>query len=160
YERETLTAITLTQVGFADHDQPAASLSGGWKKRLALARELVKKPDLLLMDEPTNHLDLPGVVWLEKLLRGSPFAYLVSTHDRAFLRAIADEILEISRIYPDGAFRASGGYDGFADRRDEFRWPTRCGAKRNGSVGRSRPSGGNPGRGSARRPTGGRNWPN
>lgn len=120
YERETQTAITLTQVGFADPDQLASSMSGGWKKRLALARELVRKPDLLLMDEPTNHLDLPGVVWLEKLLRASPFAYLVSTHDRAFLRAIADDILEVSRIYPDGAFRASGGYDSFADRRDEF----------------------------------------
>jgi ATP-binding cassette subfamily F protein uup len=120
YERETHTAITLTQVGFADPDQLAASMSGGWKKRLALARELVRKPDLLLMDEPTNHLDLPGVVWLERLLRAAPFAYLVSTHDRAFLRAVADDILEVSRIYPDGAFRASGGYDAFADRRDEF----------------------------------------
>ncbi len=120
YERETQTAITLTQVGFVDPDQPAASMSGGWKKRLALARELVRQPDLLLMDEPTNHLDLPGVVWLERLLRAAPFAYLVSTHDRAFLRAIADDILEVSRIYPDGAFRADGGYDSFADRRDEF----------------------------------------
>ena len=120
YERETRAAITLTQVGFADPDQPAASLSGGWKKRLALARELVRQPDLLLMDEPTNHLDLPGVVWLERLLRAAPFAYLVSTHDRAFLRAVADDILEVSRIYPDGSFRAGGGYDSFADRRDEF----------------------------------------
>jgi len=120
YERETQTAITLTQVGFTDPDQLASSMSGGWKKRLALARELVRKPDLLLMDEPTNHLDLPGVVWLERLLRAAPFTYLVSTHDRAFLRAIADDILEVSRIYPDGAFRASGGYDSFADRRDEF----------------------------------------
>ena len=120
YERETQTAITLTQVGFNDPDQLAANMSGGWKKRLALARELARKPDLLLMDEPTNHLDLPGVVWLERLLRAAPFAYLVSTHDRAFLRAISDDILEVSRIYPDGAFRADGGYDGFADRRDEF----------------------------------------
>ncbi|MEO2088890.1 MAG: ATP-binding cassette domain-containing protein, partial [Gemmataceae bacterium] len=54
YERETRATITLTQVGFADPDQPAASMSGGWKKRLALARELVRQPDLLLMDEPTN----------------------------------------------------------------------------------------------------------
>ena len=120
HERETRTAITLTQVGFADFDQLASNMSGGWKKRLALARELVRKPDLLLMDEPTNHLDLPGVVWLERMLRAAPFAFLVATHDRAFLRAAADDILEVSRVYPGGSFRATGGYDTFADRRDEF----------------------------------------
>ena len=120
HERETSAAITLTQVGFTDPNQLASNLSGGWKKRLALARELVRKPDLLLLDEPTNHLDLPGVVFLERLLRAAPFAYLVATHDRAFLRAVADEILEVSRVYPDGAFRVAGGYDAFADRRDEF----------------------------------------
>ncbi len=86
YERDTRAAITLTQVGFLDHDRPAHVLSGGWRKRLSLARELVKKPDFLLLDEPTNHLDLPGIVWLERLLRASSFGYLVATHDRAFLR--------------------------------------------------------------------------
>jgi ATP-binding cassette subfamily F protein uup len=120
YERETQAAITLTQVGFIDHDQPAGAMSGGWRKRLALAREIARKPDLLLLDEPTNHLDLPGVVWLERLLRAAPFGYLVATHDRAFLRAIADETLEVSRVYPGGAFRVAGPFDEFADRRDEF----------------------------------------
>ncbi len=120
HEKETRAAITLTQVGFVDPDQPAATLSGGWRKRLALARELAREPDFLLMDEPTNHLDLPGVVWLEKLLRASPFGYLVATHDRAFLRAVAPEVIEISRIYPTGVFRADGGYDAFADKRDLF----------------------------------------
>jgi ATP-binding cassette subfamily F protein uup len=120
HERETRAAITLTQVGFDDPDKPADALSGGWRKRLAVARELVRDPDLLLLDEPTNHLDLPGVVWLEKLLRGSPFGYLVATHDRAFLRATADEIVEVSRVYPDGAFRAAGGFDSFADKREAF----------------------------------------
>jgi ABC transport system ATP-binding/permease protein len=120
HERETRAAITLTQVGFTDPDQPAATLSGGWRKRLALARELVRRPDLLLLDEPTNHLDLPGIVWLERLLRDAPFAYVATTHDRAFLRAVADEILEINRAYPGGYFRAPGSYDQFADRRAEF----------------------------------------
>jgi ATP-binding cassette subfamily F protein uup len=120
YERETQAAITLTQVGFADHDVVAHTLSGGWRKRLSLARELVLKPDLLLLDEPTNHLDLPGVIWLERLLRGARFSYLVATHDRAFLRAVADEILEISRVYPAGFFRVGGGYDTFLEKREEF----------------------------------------
>ena len=120
HERETRTAITLTQVGFEDFDVRAETLSGGWRKRLALARELVREPDLLLMDEPTNHLDLPGVVWLERLLRAAPFAYLVATHDRAFLRAVSDEILEVSRVYPGGAFRVAGAFDDFAEKRDAF----------------------------------------
>jgi ATP-binding cassette subfamily F protein uup len=120
HERETRTEITLTQVGFADVDQRADILSGGWRKRLSLARELVRKPDLLLLDEPTNHLDLPGIVWLERLLRGAPFGYLVATHDRAFLRAVADEVIEISRVYPGGYFRAPGTYDDFVERREAF----------------------------------------
>jgi len=120
HERETRVAITLTQIGFADPEQPADILSGGWRKRLALARELVRQPDLLLLDEPTNHLDLPGIVWLERLLRAAPFGYLVATHDRAFLRAVADEVVEINRAYPGGSFRAPGSYDQFVERREEF----------------------------------------
>lgn len=120
HERETQAAITLTQLGFSDHDQLAETLSGGWRKRLGLAAALVRKPDLLLLDEPTNHLDLPGVIWLERLLSSSPFAYMVATHDRAFLRAVAAEVLEVSRVYPGGTFRVAAGYDDFAERRDEF----------------------------------------
>jgi ABC transport system ATP-binding/permease protein len=120
HERATRAAITLTQVGFGDPDQPAATLSGGWRKRLALARELARRPDLLLLDEPTNHLDLPGIVWLERLLREAPFAYLAATHDRALLRAAAEEVVEINRAYPGGYFRAPGSYDEFAERRAEF----------------------------------------
>ncbi len=119
HERETRAAITLTQLGFEDPDRPADVLSGGWRKRLAVARELVRRPDLLLLDEPTNHLDLPGIVWLERLLRAAPFGYVVATHDRAFLRAVADEVIEINRAYAGGYFRAAGGYDDFARRREE-----------------------------------------
>jgi ABC transport system ATP-binding/permease protein len=120
HDRETRVAIAMTQVGFVDVNQRADTLSGGWRKRLALARELVRRPDFLLLDEPTNHLDLPGVVWLERLLRAANFGYLVATHDRAFLRAVADEIIEVSRIYPTGTFRVVGNYEQFVERRDEF----------------------------------------
>jgi ATP-binding cassette subfamily F protein uup len=120
HESETRAAIILTQVGFDDTDKPAAALSGGWRKRLAVARELACEPDLLLLDEPTNHLDLPGVLWLERLLRSAAFGYLVATHDRAFLRATAEEIVEVNRVYPGGAFRAGGGFDAFAEKRDAF----------------------------------------
>lgn len=120
HERDTRAAIILTQVGFRDLDQRADTLSGGWRKRLAVARALALEPDLLLMDEPTNHLDLPGIVWLERLLRAASFSYVVATHDRAFLRAVADDIIEINRIYPGGYFRAAGSYDDFAAKRDEF----------------------------------------
>lgn len=120
HERETITSIVLTQVGFDDDEKLASHLSGGWRKRLSIARAMALQPDIVLLDEPTNHLDLPGIVWLERLLRASSFGYVVATHDRAFLRAVADDILEISRVYPAGYFRATGSYDQFTERRDEF----------------------------------------
>ncbi|MGA0872927.1 MAG: ATP-binding cassette domain-containing protein, partial [Phycisphaerales bacterium] len=85
HERETRASIVLTRLGFDELDRPVASLSGGWRKRLSLARGLATEPELLLLDEPTNHLDLEGVRWLERFVRSAEPAMVFVTHDRRFL---------------------------------------------------------------------------
>jgi ATP-binding cassette subfamily F protein uup len=78
-------------------DKKMSELSGGWRRRVALARALVQKPDLLLLDEPTNHLDIATIKWLEDRIFSYPGAVLFITHDRAFLQRIATRIVEIDR---------------------------------------------------------------
>ncbi|MBS3963312.1 MAG: ATP-binding cassette domain-containing protein [Methylomonas sp.] len=78
-------------------DVPVASLSGGWKRRVALARALVIDPDVLLLDEPTNHLDFDSITWLEEQLLNFPGAVLFVTHDRAFLQKLATRIIDLDR---------------------------------------------------------------
>jgi ATP-binding cassette subfamily F protein uup len=119
-ERLARMAETLGRVGFEDAYVGAASLSGGWRKRLAIAAALVTKPELLLLDEPTNHLDLEGILWLEKLLGGARFATIVISHDRYFLENVASQVIELDRAYAAGLFRAEGSYSVFLDRKDEF----------------------------------------
>ena len=113
-------AETLGRVGFPDFDAEAATLSGGWRKRVAIAQALVTNPDILLLDEPTNHLDLAGIEWLEKLLQNGRFATVVVSHDRYFLENVATSMAELNRAYPDGLFRAQGNYSTFLERKGEF----------------------------------------
>jgi ATP-binding cassette subfamily F protein uup len=78
-------------------DAPVDTLSGGWRRRVLLARALVNQPDLLVLDEPTNHLDIEAIAWLEAMLSDYPGAVLFVTHDRAFLERLATRILELDR---------------------------------------------------------------
>ncbi len=117
-EAETRVAIALSKVGFEDHDVKIGTLSGGWRKRLAIARELLLEPDLLLLDEPTNHLDLEGILWLENLLNSSKFAYVVITHDRYFLENVTNRVIEINGVFAEGFLSVPGNYSDFLERRE------------------------------------------
>ena len=113
-------ALAMGRAGFADGAQPTATLSGGWKKRLAIACELAREPELLLLDEPTNHLDVDGIQWLEELLRREPEAFLAVSHDRYFLEAVAGRMLELNRAFASGLFDVQGRYSEFLERKDEL----------------------------------------
>ena len=120
HEHETRATIALSRLGFSEFEQSAADLSGGWRKRLSLARELAREPDVLLLDEPTNHLDIEGILWLEDLLEDARFAVVVVTHDRYFLEEVTERVLELNAAYPLGTFDVAGTYSRFLEERAAF----------------------------------------
>jgi ATPase subunit of ABC transporter with duplicated ATPase domains len=110
YSLESQAREVLHGLGFDDEriDGDAGDLSGGWKMRVAMARVLLGRPDVLLMDEPTNHLDIESIVWLEAFLKSIPGALLMTSHDREFMNRIVTRVAEI-----DGGeiTTYSGNYD-------------------------------------------------
>jgi ATPase subunit of ABC transporter with duplicated ATPase domains len=97
YKLEAQAREVLHGLGFQDAwiDGDVGALSGGWKMRVAMARVLLGRPDVLLMDEPTNHLDIESIVWLERFLKSYPGALLMTSHDREFMNRIVSRIAEI-----------------------------------------------------------------
>jgi ATPase subunit of ABC transporter with duplicated ATPase domains len=110
YALESQAREVLLGLGFDDEriDGDVGALSGGWKMRVAMARVLLGRPDVLLMDEPTNHLDIESIIWLEAFLTSLPGALLMTSHDREFMNRIVTRIAEID----EGEITAySGNYD-------------------------------------------------
>src|SRR5918996_1333454 len=110
YGLEAQAREVLHGLGFEDDriDGDVGALSGGWKMRVAMARVLLGRPDVLLMDEPTNHLDIESIIWLEAFLKSRPGALLMTSHDREFMNRVVGKIAEI-----DGGEMTvySGNYD-------------------------------------------------
>ena len=119
-ERASRFAETLGRAGFGDLEAEAATLSGGWRKRLAISEALVQAPDILLLDEPTNHLDLAGIQWLEGVLQNAAFACVVVSHDRYFLENVVNEMVELNRAYDDGVLRVNGNYSSFLEAKEAY----------------------------------------
>ncbi len=113
---EQRVELVLARLGLPP-DVVVDTLSGGWRRRVLLARALVSQPDLLLLDEPTNHLDVDAITWLESFLAEYPGAVVFVTHDRAFLRRLATRVLELDR----GRLTSwPGDYDTFVRKKDEW----------------------------------------
>ena len=117
YSQEISGKLELDRFG---ESTKVNELSGGWKKRVALARELTKRPDILLMDEPTNHMDVESIMWLEDLLSKAQFATLTITHDRLFLQKISNRIIEINKKHAGGLLSVNGSYADFLESKEDL----------------------------------------
>lgn len=114
WQLQTQVETTITQLQLPS-DANMSELSGGWRRRVALAQALVSQPDILLLDEPTNHLDIPAIAWLEEQLRNYTGALILITHDRRFLQNVANQMAELDRGH---LTQWKGDYQGFLRHRE------------------------------------------
>ncbi len=114
------SSVALGTAGFHDGEAQVSSLSGGWRKRLAIASAMALEPELLLLDEPTNHLDIDSIAWLEEYLASAPCSVVFVSHDRYFIERIASRVIEISQRYPNDYISSDGGYADFLDYRESL----------------------------------------
>ncbi|MEB3269220.1 MAG: ABC-F family ATP-binding cassette domain-containing protein [Leptolyngbya sp.] len=114
WDLETSAKVVLSQLGIEDFDARVGDLSGGYRKRIAIAAALLSDPDALLMDEPTNHLDAVSVEWLQSYLNGFRGALLLITHDRYFLDQVTNRILEVDR---GDLYGYSGNYSYYLEKK-------------------------------------------
>ena len=119
HERAASIDSCLKLFKFPDRSQKVGALSGGWRKKLALAAGLSTGPDLLLLDEPTNHLDLESIFWLEEYLQSARFSFILISHDRAFLQNVSNRVIELNPAYPQGYLNVSGDYQTFLTLKEE-----------------------------------------
>ncbi|MCK5846605.1 MAG: ABC-F family ATP-binding cassette domain-containing protein [Bacteroidales bacterium] len=116
WDYENKIKEVLFKLKISNLNQKVKSLSGGQRRKLALAKSLIEDVDLLLLDEPTNHLDIDMIEWLEKFLKGQKLSLLVVTHDRYFLDSVCDEIYELEY---DGIYRYRGNYNYYVEKKAE-----------------------------------------
>lgn len=116
WEANTLAKTVLTKLGITDFDKKVTELSGGQKKRVAIAKALIQPADLLILDEPTNHLDNETVEWLEKFLSAYKGALLLVTHDRYFLNRVTNRIFELEK---GNLYTYEGNYELFLEKKAE-----------------------------------------
>jgi ABC transport system ATP-binding/permease protein len=114
WDQETKAKQILTELNITDFNKPVGQLSGGQKKRVALAKVLIDEPEMLILDEPTNHLDLDMTEWLENYLKRANLTILMVTHDRYFLDRVCNQIIELDN---NNIFKYSGNYSYYVEKR-------------------------------------------